>query len=182
MAVRIEKKGPVWTVIHDRPEARNAMDPKSADELTPQAAAAIAELSMQPSGAFRIRLHDKRAALVALGKHLGMFADRGVRAGSLTVEIVRFEQSAVSPSPRMLNAGSLDGGVSHRADLAGNLGTGASPVSGVENNVRIVKPDAFIWKDGAIGQGKRLQVDIHEMSFDLSGRHAVVANFDWSAG
>jgi enoyl-CoA hydratase len=34
MTVRIEKAGPVWTVIHDRPEARNAMDPKSADELT----------------------------------------------------------------------------------------------------------------------------------------------------
>jgi enoyl-CoA hydratase len=34
MAVRIEKNGPVWTVIHDRPEARNAMDPHSADALT----------------------------------------------------------------------------------------------------------------------------------------------------
>ena len=34
MAVRIEKDGAVWTIIHDRPEARNAMDPKSADELT----------------------------------------------------------------------------------------------------------------------------------------------------
>ena len=34
MAVRIEKDGPVWTIIHDRPEARNAMDPKSADALT----------------------------------------------------------------------------------------------------------------------------------------------------
>src|SRR3977135_159968 len=34
MAVRIEKKGKVWTVIHDRPEARNAMDPESADRLT----------------------------------------------------------------------------------------------------------------------------------------------------
>src|ERR1700716_4722356 len=34
MAVRIEKRGPVWTVIHDRPEARNAMDPESADALT----------------------------------------------------------------------------------------------------------------------------------------------------
>jgi enoyl-CoA hydratase len=34
MTVRIEKDGAVWTVIHDRPEARNAMDPKSADELT----------------------------------------------------------------------------------------------------------------------------------------------------
>jgi enoyl-CoA hydratase len=33
MAVRIEKSGAVWTVIHSRPEARNAMDPKSADAL-----------------------------------------------------------------------------------------------------------------------------------------------------
>jgi enoyl-CoA hydratase len=34
MAVRIEKDGAVWTVIHDRPEARNAMDPASAEALT----------------------------------------------------------------------------------------------------------------------------------------------------
>ncbi len=34
MTVRIERVGPVWTVIHDRPEARNAMDPESADALT----------------------------------------------------------------------------------------------------------------------------------------------------
>jgi enoyl-CoA hydratase len=33
MAVRIEKSGAVWTVIHSRPEARNAMDPRSADDL-----------------------------------------------------------------------------------------------------------------------------------------------------
>lgn len=33
MAVRIEKSGPVTTVIHSRPEARNAMDPASADAL-----------------------------------------------------------------------------------------------------------------------------------------------------
>jgi enoyl-CoA hydratase len=31
--VRIEKKGRVWTVIHSRAEARNAMDPESADAL-----------------------------------------------------------------------------------------------------------------------------------------------------
>jgi enoyl-CoA hydratase len=34
MTVRIEKDGRVWTIIHDRPEARNAMDPESADALT----------------------------------------------------------------------------------------------------------------------------------------------------
>src|SRR3954463_3677384 len=33
MAVRIEKKGKVWTVIHSRAQARNAMDPESADAL-----------------------------------------------------------------------------------------------------------------------------------------------------
>ncbi len=33
MAVRIETDGPVWTVIHSRYEARNAMDAKSAGEL-----------------------------------------------------------------------------------------------------------------------------------------------------
>lgn len=34
MTVRVETDGPVTTVIHDRPEARNAMDPESADALT----------------------------------------------------------------------------------------------------------------------------------------------------
>jgi len=33
MSVRIEKQGKVWTVIHSRPEAKNAMDPASADAL-----------------------------------------------------------------------------------------------------------------------------------------------------
>ena len=33
MAVRIEKDGAVWTVVHSRPEARNAMDPESAEAL-----------------------------------------------------------------------------------------------------------------------------------------------------
>ena len=33
MTVRIEKQGKVWTVIHSRPEAKNAMDPASAAAL-----------------------------------------------------------------------------------------------------------------------------------------------------
>ena len=33
MTVRIEKDGPIWTVIHSRPQARNAMDPESATAL-----------------------------------------------------------------------------------------------------------------------------------------------------
>jgi hypothetical protein len=34
MTVTVEKNGPVTTVIHARSEARNAMDPDSADALT----------------------------------------------------------------------------------------------------------------------------------------------------
>src|SRR4051812_17533529 len=34
MTVRIEENGAVWTIIHDRPDARNTMDPNSADALT----------------------------------------------------------------------------------------------------------------------------------------------------
>ena len=34
MGIKIEKDGAVWTVIHERPRARNAMDPASADALT----------------------------------------------------------------------------------------------------------------------------------------------------
>ena len=33
MAVRVEKNNAVWTVIHSRPEVRNAMDPDSAAAL-----------------------------------------------------------------------------------------------------------------------------------------------------
>ena len=33
MTVEIEKNGHVWTIVHNRPEARNAMDPESADGL-----------------------------------------------------------------------------------------------------------------------------------------------------
>ncbi|MEX3010116.1 crotonase/enoyl-CoA hydratase family protein [Hoeflea sp. TYP-13] len=33
MAVEIDRNGPVWTIIHNRPEARNAVDPEAADAL-----------------------------------------------------------------------------------------------------------------------------------------------------
>ncbi len=33
MAVEIERDGDVWTIIHNRPEARNAVDPEAADAL-----------------------------------------------------------------------------------------------------------------------------------------------------
>jgi len=38
----------------------------------------------------KFKLHDKKAALLQLGKHLGMFKDRVEHSGSITVEVVRF--------------------------------------------------------------------------------------------
>jgi hypothetical protein len=55
-----------------------------------------------------------------------------------------------------------------------------SPVSDEENDVRIVKPGGFIWTDGAIGTSERLRVELPEMSFDVSGRHTVFANFEYA--
>src|SRR6059058_2594764 len=50
MTVRIEKKGRVWTVIHSRAEARNAMDPQSADALV----AAFTEFDQDPEAAVAV--------------------------------------------------------------------------------------------------------------------------------
>ena len=58
MAVRIEKSGAVWTVIHSRPEVRNAMDPESADAL---------------HDAFITFNHDESAAVAVLWGEGGAF-------------------------------------------------------------------------------------------------------------
>jgi len=38
-------------------------------------AAAVAEVSQTVNGALRVKMHDKHAALVSLGRHLGLFTD-----------------------------------------------------------------------------------------------------------
>jgi hypothetical protein len=55
-----------------------------------------------------------------------------------------------------------------------------NPVTGEENDVRIVKGTGFIWRDGQIAQSERLRIDLPEMSFDVSGRHAVFSRFGYS--
>lgn len=81
MSVRIEKSGPVWTVIHSRYEARNAVDPKSARELFD----AFIEFdedghSRAPMGPSRLELSKPVIAAiagpaVAGGMELAMWAD-----------------------------------------------------------------------------------------------------------
>lgn len=47
-----------------------------SDELDADTVAAISEISQTKEGALKVKLHDKQAALVNIGKHLGMFTDR----------------------------------------------------------------------------------------------------------
>jgi phage terminase small subunit len=44
--------------------------------ISDEAAAAVAEVSQTVNGALRVKMHDKHAALVSLGRYLGMFDDR----------------------------------------------------------------------------------------------------------
>jgi len=48
--VRVEKKGAVWTVVHSRPQARNAMDPESANALV----AAFESFDRDPNAAVAV--------------------------------------------------------------------------------------------------------------------------------
>lgn len=48
----------------------------ASDNLDDETAAAIAEISQNANGGLKIKLHDKRAALVDIGRHLGMFKDK----------------------------------------------------------------------------------------------------------
>jgi hypothetical protein len=49
--------------------------------LDPSTAAAISEVSQTASGALKIKMHDKHAALVSIGKELGMFIERHEHGG-----------------------------------------------------------------------------------------------------
>lgn len=48
----------------------------SSEEIDDETAAAISEISQNTNGGIKLKLHDKRAALVDIGKHLGMFTDK----------------------------------------------------------------------------------------------------------
>jgi phage terminase small subunit len=47
-----------------------------SEDLTADAAAAISEVSQAKDGSLKLKLHDKRAALADIGRHLGMFVER----------------------------------------------------------------------------------------------------------
>lgn len=47
-----------------------------SDQIDDDTAAAIAEISQTDRGGLKVKFHDKKGALVDIGKHLGMFVER----------------------------------------------------------------------------------------------------------
>lgn len=84
-----------WSSADEEPEVAEEQDPQPhggtlrrmrarggtqvelvpSDLLDPETAAAISEISQTPNGV-KVKFHDKRGALMDIGKHLGMFIDR----------------------------------------------------------------------------------------------------------
>jgi len=58
-----------------------------SDNLDDSTAAAVSEISQTAQG-IKIKLHDKRAALVDIGRHLGMFNDKLNLTGDATLNII----------------------------------------------------------------------------------------------
>jgi len=88
MGVRIEKLGKVWTVIHSRPEAKNAMDPTSAEAL---------------EKAFLAFDADAEAAVAVLWGEGGAFCagfDLKHAANGTGIEAQPYPADALAPLPR----------------------------------------------------------------------------------
>lgn len=59
----------------------NTVQMVASDEIDDDTAACISEVSQTATGGVKIKLHDKRAALVDIGRHLGMFKERVEHTG-----------------------------------------------------------------------------------------------------
>ena len=75
-------------------EAHTPMALIPSDEIDDATAAAIAEVSIGKDGQMKLKMHDKRAALVDLGRHLGMFeTEKAPEAKGLEVVFNQFNVS-----------------------------------------------------------------------------------------
>lgn len=59
----------------------NNVELVSSDEIDDETAGAIAEVSQNASGGIKIKMYDKKGALVDIGKHLGMFVEKHEHSG-----------------------------------------------------------------------------------------------------
>lgn len=64
-----------------------------SDELDEDIVGAISEISQTKEGALKVKLHDKQAALVNIGKHLGMFTDKLDLSGNVGVRVVAVNET-----------------------------------------------------------------------------------------
>lgn len=71
----LEEQAHGGALKRSRKPEMSAVELVSSDEVDDETAAAISEISQTTAG-IRIKLHDKRAALVDMGRHLGMFKDK----------------------------------------------------------------------------------------------------------
>ncbi len=76
----------------------NQVELVGSEDLDDDTAAAISEISQNTAGGIKLKLHDKRAALVDIGKHLGMFKEQVEHSGEMTV-VNKVERQIVRPNP-----------------------------------------------------------------------------------
>ena len=79
-----------------------------SDEIDDETAAAIAEISQNEKGGIKIKLHDKRAALVDLGRHLNMFEADNTR--TLKIDIAQRIQEGLERRRLLLLEGKRENG------------------------------------------------------------------------
>lgn len=84
-------------IIDDNVVMTNGVLLVDSDKLDDSTAASISEISQTAQGV-KIKLHDKRAALVDIGRHLGMFVDKKEITGKDggPVEVVQSSKSWLS--------------------------------------------------------------------------------------
>lgn len=63
----------------------NQVEIIASEDIDDETAAAISEISQSTSGGLKIKFHDKRAALVDIGKHIGMFVERHEHSGNVNL-------------------------------------------------------------------------------------------------
>lgn len=63
----------------------NQVEIVASEDIDDETAAAISEISQNANGGMKIKFHDKRAALVDIGKHLGMFVEKHEHTGNVNL-------------------------------------------------------------------------------------------------
>ena len=108
-----------WSCEEGEDGQRVKVLPVPSDKLDEDTAAAISAVSQGSTGALRIKMHNKLAALVVLGKYLGMFDERPQNSNVIY---------AISDEPMSLRSGRNSTSrvdercaLGHRVDILCNL-------------------------------------------------------------